>query len=84
MIEEKHRLVALISKYLEAQGITVVIGSENFVVDLHPFSVVASTFQNHDESGTIGVIGPTRMRYQKAIAVVDGVSQIMTRVLEGH
>lgn len=84
MIEEKHRLVELISKYLEAQGITVVIGSENFVVDLHPFSVVASTFQSHDESGTIGVIGPTRMRYQKAIAVVDGVSQIMTKVLEGH
>ena len=84
MIEEKHRLIELISKYLEAQGITVVIGSENFVVDLHPFSVVASTFQNNEDSGTIGVIGPTRMRYHKAIAVVDGVSQIMTKVLEGH
>jgi heat-inducible transcriptional repressor len=84
MIEEKHRLVALISRYLEAQGITVVIGSENFVVDLHPFSVVASTFQSGDDAGTVGVIGPTRMRYQKAISVVDGVSQVMTKVLEGH
>lgn len=84
MIEEKHRLVALISKYLEAQGLTVVIGSENFVVDLHPFSVVASTFHSSEDSGTVGVIGPTRMRYQKAISVVDGVSRIMTRVLEGH
>jgi heat-inducible transcriptional repressor len=84
MIEEKHRLVELISKYLEAQGLTVVIGSENFVVDLHPFSVVASTFQSSEDSGTIGVIGPTRMRYQKAISVVDGVSQVMARVLEGH
>jgi heat-inducible transcriptional repressor len=76
--------VALISKYLEAQGITVVIGSENFVADLHPFSVVASTFTAADETGTVGVIGPTRMRYQKAIAVVDGVSQMVSRVLEGH
>jgi len=84
MIEEKHRLVELISKYLEAQGMTVVIGSENFVVDLHPFSVIASTFHSGQESGTVGVIGPTRMRYQKAISVVDGVSHIMTRVLEGH
>ena len=84
MIEEKHRLVDLISKYLEAQGLTVVIGSENFVVDLHPFSVVASTFHSNQDSGTVGVIGPTRMRYQKAIAVVDGVSQVVTRVLEGH
>jgi heat-inducible transcriptional repressor len=84
MIEEKHRLVELISKYLEAQGITVVIGSENFEVDLHPFSLVASTFHSPQESGTVGVIGPTRMRYVKAISVVEGVSQVMTRVLEGH
>lgn len=84
MIEEKHRLVALISRYLEAQGITVVIGSENFVADLHPFSVVASTFTTTGDTGTVGVIGPTRMRYQKAISVVDGVSQVMSRVLEGH
>jgi transcriptional regulator of heat shock response len=65
MIEEKHRLVELISKYLEAQGITVVIGSEHFVADLHPFSVVASTFHGGQESGTVGVIGPTRMRIRK-------------------
>lgn len=84
MIEEKHRLVELISKYLEAQGITVVIGSENFEVDLHPFSLVASTFHSPQESGTVGVIGPTRMRYVKAISVVEGVSQVMTKVLEGH
>lgn len=84
VIEEKHRLVELISKYLEAQGITVVIGSENFEVDLHPFSLVASTFHSPQESGTVGVIGPTRMRYVKAISVVEGVSQVMTKVLEGH
>jgi transcriptional regulator of heat shock response len=45
---------------------------------------VASTFATGDETGTVGVIGPTRMRYQKAITVVDGVSQVMSRVLEGH
>ena len=81
MIEEKHRLIELISRYIETQGLTIVIGSENFEVDLHPFSLVASTFHG---SGTVGVIGPTRMRYVKAISVVDGVSQAMTRVLEGH
>jgi heat-inducible transcriptional repressor len=84
MIEEKHRLIELISRYLEAQGLTVVIGSENFEVDLHPFSLVASTFHSGHEAGMLGVIGPTRMRYSKAISVVDGVSQVMTRVLEGH
>lgn len=84
MIEEKHRLIELISRCLEAQGLTVVIGSENFEVDLHPFSLVASTFHGQHDAGTVGVIGPTRMRYTKAISVVDGVSQIMTRMLEGQ
>ena len=84
MIEEKHRLVELLGRYIETDGVTVVIGSENFVIDLHPFSVIACSFSNAQGTGTVGVIGPTRMRYQKAIAVVDGVSQVMTRVLEGQ
>ena len=83
MIEEKHRLIELLSRYMETDGLTVVIGSEHFEVDLHPFSVVASTFRNSQGGGTVGVIGPTRMRYEKTISVVDGVSQAMTRVLEG-
>lgn len=84
LIEEKHRLVELLSRYIDTDGLTVVIGSEHFDVDLRPFSVVASTFHNSQGAGTVGVIGPTRMRYQKTISVVDGISQVMTRVLEGQ
>jgi transcriptional regulator of heat shock response len=32
----------------------------------------------------VGVIGPTRMRYQRAISIVEGVSQAVTKVLEGQ
>jgi heat-inducible transcriptional repressor len=84
MLEEKHRLVELLSRSLEAGGLTVVIGSENTAPALHPFSVVISTFQDGDRTGTVGVIGPTRMRYQRAISVVDGVSRAVTRLLENH
>lgn len=82
MIEEKHRLVELLTQYIEAPGVTVLIGTENPSPDLHPFSVVASTYQEGDRVGAVGVIGPTRMRYQKSINVVDGVAQVMTRVFE--
>lgn len=82
MIEEKHRLVELLSQYIEAPGVTVVIGTENASPDLHPFSVVTSTYQEGDRVGAVGVIGPTRMRYQKSINVVDGVAQVMTRVFD--
>ena len=81
LIEQKHRLIQLLTQYIEAAGLTVVIGSEHAHPDFHPFSLVASTFNDGDRTGTIGVIGPTRMRYQRAIAVVDGVSQAMTKVL---
>jgi heat-inducible transcriptional repressor len=82
MVEEKHRLIEILTKYIDAHGLTVVIGSENALPDLHPFSVVASTFRDGERSGTVGVIGPTRMRYHRAIAAVDRVSQTMARVLE--
>jgi len=84
LLEEKHRLVELLTSYIEADGLTVVIGSEHTSPDMHPFSLVASTFHDGQRTGTVGVIGPTRMRYQRAISVVDGVSQAVTRVLEGN
>lgn len=82
MIEEKHQLIDLLTRSIEAGGLTVVIGSEHASPDMRPFSVVASTFQDGERTGTIGVIGPTRMRYQRAIAVVDGVSQAVNRLLD--
>jgi heat-inducible transcriptional repressor len=84
MIEEKHRLVELLTQYIETDGLTVIIGSEHALPDLRAFSMVASTFSDGRQTGTVAVIGPTRMRYQRAIAVVDGVSQAVSRVLEGQ
>jgi heat-inducible transcriptional repressor len=84
MIEEKNRLIDLLTRYLETPGLTVVIGSEHGQHDLHPFSVVASTFTDGERTGTVGVIGPTRMRYHRAISIVDGVSHAVSRIIEKH
>jgi len=81
MIEEKQRLVALLNEYIDGTGFTVVIGAEHLEPSLRPFSLVACTFKDGTSSGTIGVIGPTRMRYSRAIAVVDGAAQAVSRVL---
>ena len=84
ILEEKHRLVELLTQYIDANGLTVVIGSEHLSPDLQSFSLVSSSFNDGQRTGTVGVIGPTRMRYQRAISVVDSVSQAMTRVLESQ
>jgi heat-inducible transcriptional repressor len=84
MLEEKDQLIELLSRSIDAVGLTVVIGSEHASPDLHAFSLVASTFQDGDRVGTVGVIGPTRMRYQRAIMMVDGVAQTVNRVLDHY
>ncbi|MGE0451414.1 MAG: heat-inducible transcriptional repressor HrcA [Vicinamibacterales bacterium] len=82
MIEEKQRLVRLLNEYIDGAGLTVVIGAEHLEPSLRPFSLVACTLRNGAGAGTtIGLIGPTRMRYSRAIAVVDGAAQAVSRVL---
>jgi heat-inducible transcriptional repressor len=84
MIEEKHQLIELLTCSIEASGLTIIIGSEHSSPTLRAFSLVASTVHEGDRTTTVGVIGPTRMRYQRAISVVDGVSQAVSRVLESQ
>ena len=81
MIEEKQRLVRLLNEYIDGPGMTVVIGAEHPDPHLRSFSLVASTYEDGAGIGTIGVIGPTRMRYSRAIAVVDGTARAISRVL---
>ncbi len=84
MMQEKHRLVRLLGEYLGSDGLTVVIGTEHSSADLQPFSLIASTYFDGRQTGTVGVIGPRRMRYSRAIAAVDSMSQAVSRVLVGH
>jgi heat-inducible transcriptional repressor len=84
LIEEKQRLIRLLNAYIDGVGLTVVIGAEHLDPSLRPFSLVFSTYEDAAGTGTIGVIGPTRMRYSRAIAVVDGAAQAVTRLLRDH
>jgi heat-inducible transcriptional repressor len=81
MMDEKERLVHLLNKYIDGPGLTVVIGAEHAAPDLRPFSLVASTSIDGSTIRTVGVIGPTRMHYSRAITVVDGTTHAVTRVL---
>ena len=81
MIEEKARLVQLLDDYLNGEGLTVVIGSEHPTPDLRRFSVIAATYSDGRSTGAVGVIGPTRMRYSRAINAVDTLSQAINRMV---
>ena len=81
MIEEKQKLLQLLNEYIDGPGLTVVIGAEHLNPNLRPFSLVLSTYDDGSGIGTVGIIGPTRMRYSRAIAAVDGAAQAVSRVL---
>jgi heat-inducible transcriptional repressor len=81
MIEEKQTLLQLLNEYIDGPGLTVVIGAEHLDPSLRPFSLVVSTYDDGSGIGTLGVIGPTRMHYSRAIAAVDGTAQAVSRVL---
>ena len=81
MIDEKQKLLELLNEYIDGPGLTVVIGAEHLDPNLRPFSLVLSTYDDGSGIGTVGVIGPTRMHYSRAIAAVDGAAQAVSRVL---
>jgi heat-inducible transcriptional repressor len=80
-IEEKQKLLQILNEYIDGPGLTVVIGAEHLDPSLRPFSLVVSTYDDGAGTGMVGVIGPTRMRYSRAIAVVDGAAQAVSRML---
>lgn len=83
VIEEKARMVRLLNEYIDGPGLTIVIGAEHSLPDLRAFSLVASTIVDDGAMRTVGVIGPMRMHYSRAIALVDGTTRAVSRVLRG-
>ena len=81
MIEKKQTLVRLLNEHIDGPGMMAVIGAEHQDPNLRTFSLIASTYGDGDGIGTVGVIGPTRMRYSRAITMVDGAAEAVSRVL---
>ena len=84
MIEEKTRLIQLLDDYISGDGLTIVIGSEHHWPDLQRFSLIACRYTDGHGTGAVGVIGPTRMRYSRAINAVEGLSKAISRMVSAR
>ncbi len=62
-------------------GLQITIGGENDQEELSDFTLVTSEYRIGGLKGVIGVIGPTRMPYEKVIAIVDSTSSLVNRIL---
>jgi heat-inducible transcriptional repressor len=66
----------------QAHGISITIGQEHADPRLEDFTVVTAEYHAGSLAGVIGVIGPTRMPYDKVIALVSHTSQLLTELLD--
>ena len=63
------------------EGLTITIGAEHQHPKLSTFTLVTSTYRSGPLSGVIGVMGPTRMPYDKIVALVDHTSRMVSELL---
>ena len=82
MFEQKTALMQLLDVSSKASGIQIYIGGESQLLPMDDMSVVTAPYQvNGKIVGTLGVIGPTRMAYQKVIPIVDITARLLSNAL---
>jgi heat-inducible transcriptional repressor len=82
LFEHKARLVNLLDSSSRAHGVQIYIGGESDMVPLDEMSMVVAPYQvNGQVVGTLGVIGPTRMAYERVIPIVDITAKLLSSAL---
>jgi heat-inducible transcriptional repressor len=82
-LEQQVLVLRLLQAALGKDKVSVVIGSENSVEGMEACSLVTSAYLAGDASGSIGVLGPTRMDYLRAMAAVQAVARYLGDAFEG-
>jgi heat-inducible transcriptional repressor len=82
LFEQKTQLMRLLDGSSRADGVRIYIGGESQVVPFEELSVVSAPYEIHGKVvGTLGVIGPTRMAYDRMIEIVDITSRLVSNAL---
>ena len=82
LFERKTSLVKILDLSLRGQGVQIFIGGESGVAAPDDVSVVTSPYKVDGEVvGTVGVIGPTRMAYERVVPIVDVTAKLLSSAL---
>ena len=85
LFEQKTQLMRLLDVAGQAEGVRIFIGGESQVVPFEDLSIVSSPYEVDGRVvGTLGVIGPTRMAYDRMIQIVDITSKLVSNALSHH
>ncbi len=82
LFEQKAQLMRLLDIAGQAEGVRIFIGGESQVVPFEDLSIVSAPYEVDGQIvGTLGVIGPTRMAYDRMIQIVDITSKLVSNAL---
>ncbi len=85
LFERKTALLRLLDFSRQAQGVQIFIGGESGALTLDEFSVVTAPYEVDGKIvGTVGVVGPTRMAYERVIPIVDVTAKLLSSALSHH
>jgi heat-inducible transcriptional repressor len=84
LFEQKTQLMRLLDVSSRAEGVRIYIGGESGVVPYEALSIVSAPYEVDGQVvGTLGVVGPTRMPYERMIQIVDITSKLVSNALSG-
>jgi len=82
LLEQRAGLLQLLEMGSRAEGVQIYIGGESGLVPLDECSVVTAPYEVQGEVvGTVGVIGPTRMAYERVIAIVELTARLLSSAM---
>ncbi|MCS6786643.1 MAG: heat-inducible transcriptional repressor HrcA [Thiobacillaceae bacterium] len=85
LFEQRTQLLQLLESGHRAAGVQLFIGAESGVAPLDECSVITAPYEVDGEVvGTLGVIGPTRMAYERVIPIVDITARLLSSALSYH
>ncbi|MGH7492018.1 MAG: heat-inducible transcriptional repressor HrcA [bacterium] len=82
LLESKNIVIQLFDLQEHANELTIAIGEENREELIKYCSLITASYHVGTITGTLGVLGPTRMRYAKVVALVDFMAKVLTQVLD--
>jgi heat-inducible transcriptional repressor len=81
-LEEKEKLLRILDRCIETEGVKVVIGSESAIEDVTECSLITHIYKEGEQPvGVIGILGPKRMEYPRMMSIVEYTANILTRLL---
>ena len=85
LFESKTQLLDILEMSEQAEGVKIFIGGESQLVPLDECSIVTAPYEVDGKvMGTVGVIGPTRMAYERVIPIVDVTAKLVSSALSQH